>query len=343
MKIKNYDKTSFKLFLDCLIGFQNCTTTDVFLIFPIAWTFEAEELIKKCIEVLTPTVLNENVCLALNMSLSCKCEELSKIEFDFLLKKKLLYKVLDDEKLCFLLELEAMELMLEHVEMDSYILQNVLKWGEQYLKKNNKRGGLRNFFTQQLLISYLDISLFETTKAFLEFDESRLGKKFYTDKEVRKWVLEKEPDTRKCGWFLIKAGESLVEKIKIENVGYRSDCQIICNFFQNPVIFHEFPEDETKMFCFNYSLNFADSRSEVITKSILAGPKHIFKRHVFSSKINIDRKKNGVSDLEVEIKYTFYFDCRILKKSSRCFIPMDNDKHNLYFTRIVTIKLEKKK
>lgn len=340
LEIQDFDVNAFKLFLDCLIGFQKCSPIDALLIFPIAWKYEAEELIKQCIDILSPTVLNENVCLALNISLFCKCEELIEIIKTFLLDKVLINKLLNDEKLYFLLEPESMEMILRYVEMDSYVLKNVFEWGDQYLKKNNKICNLKDFFEELNFVKFFDISLFETMTSFLEFDKSELGKNFYTDKQFRDWVVDEEIDKRKSAWFNVKGGEVLVEKVKIKDVLFQENFVTRFYIHSNREVYYELPNDVKEiMIEYQYSFNFCDSQNGIKKFNRVRLLKNIKGTSYAYLEINI--KLNTILDLELEINRKFNFDCRIIKKSPKSFLSVDGDEEELYFTDLIEITHKK--
>lgn len=334
-----YDSITFKLFLNCMLGFQELLPTDALLIFPMAWNYEVKNLLKKCMVVLTPTELNENVCQALNIALFCKCQELCDIIIEFLDDKKLFFKVLDDEKYCFKLEPEPIKhlLALIYNNVDSYTLVNIFKWGENYLKSNRKNMKLKNFFDELRIEKYLNFCCFETLSAFIEFNNS-FGKEYFTEYDARLYSTLNSCKSGKSKFFHIKAGETITENYMITKVrlqlGYSNKVRV----FRNPVIFYSYPKNyESPMILLNVD---SELNSEVrINKCMNMENREndFFEKGVFFA--NIFHRYNSTVDIDVTLKFQFLFDCRILKTS---IDDTENGDENLSFVHDVdVINIEK--
>lgn len=342
VNIKEYDLVTFRLFLNCLMKFQECSITDALLIFPIAWQFETKKLVQKCIQILEPCTLNENLCLALNISIFCSCDELYNKIMDFLAKNQFFNKLLDNEELYFLLEPEAIEKCLSNIHMDSHTFNNVFKWGEHYLKKNQKPVELKPFFEEYGIAKYLTLSSFETLPLFLEFDESDLGKNFFTYEDLREYIKNNEIDQRKAAWFVLKAGKVLVERFTIKKVTCYEEFITDCTFYTNPIV--PYGAFEKNLMDRYYTFKFSDLPHYIDYERGFSFRVHPTGKGITACNIwKIDRKMNIMFDLEVEVKYTPKVDCRILKTSAKNFLPVYGEYDDLFFTDVVEVDHSEKK
>lgn len=342
--IPKYDLETFKTFLDCLMDSTKLTVEIALIAFPIAWEYKAKKCIEKCFSFLTPTNFNKDVCLALNVALSCQCKELIMELKDFLLEEKLFNKILDDEHYFLLLEPETMRFVLENIDVDSYVLRNVFKWGENYLKKNDKPIELKPFFTENEIDEHLGIQCFETTTSFFEFDHTELGQNYFTSQDFREFAEYRETDLRRCAWFKVYAGEEIVEKIKFPNVALLNGYVTVLSIYKNATVFYEFPKSEEEVMInlsFTYKLNENDDEPSHTTRQETL--RHTMKKDV-ASVIKIGTKHSRLIDIVMEITYKFDFDCRVLKVSPKSFISVKDCEEKMYYTRLVEVShIEKEK
>lgn len=323
VSIDDFDLSTFKLFLDCLLGFQDFSVEDALLIFPIAWKYETQELIDKCLEILKPTVLNENVCLSLNIALFYKCDKLFHLVLKFLYERELIFKLLDEQLYCEYLEPESMLEILKLVELDSYMLINVINWGKHYLKKRKKLLTLKEFFTQEKIIDFVNFSCFETAASFLDFSKTKIGKEFFTDTDFRMYVEEYGYDDRKIKWVKVKAGEILTEKFIIKSFGLSKKYVTKLKFHRNKLVFFDVVDLKDNVL----------ASYEIVGKLLEChqeGDNVAFRRR-FSFMSNRKlcccfksfQTLDIVSDVEVEVKINFNYDCRICLSTPKNVLPVD--------------------
>lgn len=249
IEIKDYDYSTFKLFLDCLMGFQKCSQLDALIVFPIAWKYETFNLIEKCVDILKPTSLDENVCLALNLALFCKCKELMDEIMGFLTNENQIYKLLDDKKYFCLLEPETMAILLKDLKIDSCVLKNVVYWAKKYLKKKNKNIILKEFLKDYNIIHKLELTCFETSQSLFDFMKSDVGKDFFDLEDCWNYIEQIGHDKKKCKWGQLKLDENEISKKVVEgftifNVPFLEDYTTVVRVTRNPVVFYKFPEED---------------------------------------------------------------------------------------------------
>ena len=349
IEIKDYDFATFKLFIDCVMDFQECSVIDALLLFPIARKYETKSFIKKCLDILTPKELNENVCLSLNLALCCECEELQENIVSFLANEYLIYRIFHEENFYSILEPESVCELLKHVDMDSYILQTVFEWGSDYLKKRNKSMDLKTFFIQNGIINFLKIYAFETTQALFDFNKSELGNHFYSILDVERYFeyFGKYTDLRKCSWINVKGGDTITEKFFVQNFALLSGYTIFVQTFRNPIVFYEYSKT-SKMIQNEFDIKILDEEGCQIkaykAKTYEAIEQVFTKSTRFSALISwtTDNTRNCMSKLEFEVKRTFHHDCRILKRSPKNFDAIDPNPENLYVTNLVKVELVSK-
>lgn len=340
--IQDYDSSNFKLFLKVLAGFQDCTAIDALLIFPIAWKYEAIKVINKCMNALKPTELNENLCLALNISLFCKCDELSNTITNFLTEKRLIFKLFNLENYYLLLEPESIAKLLSKIngKIDSIILKNVFKWGKNYLVQKNNDKDLRSFFEENKLDSYFKISCFETTSLFMEFYESDLGKGYFTSDEFFTYIKNFGCDSRKCKYFEVKAMETITEKFETKNVALVSGFTEKLSITRNRLVFYDYPEiKESKMLLWFITYSSKKAGLDVTKEKWESLARHgdTFKKKNFAILELNNVGNNVVTNLKVTVKFQFLFDARILKASSSSLVPIDPNDEELYFVDSISV------
>lgn len=333
--IQDCDLNTFRLFLDCLMGFQECTVIDALMIFPIAWKYEAETLIEKCIEILKPTDLNENVCLTLNLALFCQCRKLTDILLKFLVKNQdFLNKFLDQEPCRLLLEPESVKELLNiiyKVEMDSCVVINVFKWADSYLKKKgNRTMDLKSFFKKHGIIDFLELKWFETSGAISDFNNSELGKGFFSPEECWNHFESSSFKIGKSAWFEIKAGDTLTEKFLIKDLSFfQNSVTQVTIFSNNRINYH----DVGDVFEIRISADSSCPDFDVIA-DVKFG---IFCDFCYFFKVMWRTNNCTVRGIDVELMFTFNGDGRILKQTPEDNSSVVRNQKDLYFFEKVQI------
>lgn len=360
IELEDHDFATFKLFLDCMMGFQKCTVLDALTVFPIAWKYETFNFIKKCLHILQPISLDENVCLALNLASLCGCKELVEAIVKFLSDKKQIYKVLDDKKYLHLLEPESVAILLKDLKIDSYVLKNVFHWAEKYLKKNKKNVDLKDFLKGYNIIDELTLSCFETSESLFNFMESDMGEDFFDLGDCWNYIKKVGHDHKKCNWVELKVNNeeftTVTEFFEIHNVPFLEDYKTVVHVERNPVVFYDYPEvdaeynsnemsneEENERLMINWSV-----KCKVMDEELQADQDigeldidNFIERE--KSDFQFDYKQNIVTDIHLQIDYDFYHDCRILKTSmEQMLYPMKVYKDNMYFTYSIHISHLKK-
>lgn len=317
------------------MGFQECSVIDALLIFPIAWKYETKNLIKKCIEILRPTELNENVCLTLNMASFCQCKKLIEVLLEFLDDKYYQYKLLDEEKYYLLLEPESVFEFLNNFYLDSYMLKNIFKWADNYLKTHQKSVDIKTFFAEYNIVDIISLESFETIGSIYDFNKSELGKGFFTPEECWAFVEENGYEAGKSAWFKIKAGETLIEKFKIRDVTLFENSITKISIRRNQIVLYDYDLSskflEITVSCYDY--NFSIGR----ISQIFSENKESFRLFESLYDFLIKRKEKILSSrsITIEVKFTFHGDCRILKQSPNNYEPVDKNDEGLYFIKSV--------
>lgn len=324
--------------------FQECSIADALIIFPIAWKHQITKLMKKCTDVLRFTDLNKNVCVTLNMACSCGCRELfNNILIQFLFRKNFTYKLLDEEEYYSLLEPKSMKALLNLTGMDSYIIGNVFKWADSYLKKHEKSMDIKNFLEEHELVPHLKLENFETISAVVNFHNSELGKGFFTYQELWSHVENLNFKNRESSWCKIKAGEILTEKFVIEDLTLFENSVTTIFINRNPVVLYDyFPDRSAVVLTVDISCNDYRHSSWISDYTFYEySPDTEFVPH-FLYYLKILRKKYtcSVEKIIVEVKFKFHVDGRILKQSPDTFKPIEKNDGDLCFVNSVGISLK---
>lgn len=341
--IQDYDFSTFKLFLDCLMEFQECTAIDALLIFPIAWKYEIKRLIKKCVDVLKPVDLDENFCLALNMALVCQCSELIDILLGFLEKRNYFYRLLDEEKYCLLLEPESLKKLMSNVVVDSCILGNVFKWAHNYMKKNQKNfADVKTFFEAHDIAKYVKLYYFESIDSVLKFTYSDFGKSFFTPEQYWAYEVAIGFGKGKSAWFKIKAGEKIVEQLTIKNVALMTNFKTLIRIVRNKIVTYDYFDNENvKVINVDISFDLNDAENKVTRTKWWETPKNIKKQGIYFSPEISRSSTNTICNVNMKVIVTFNFDMRILKSSPKNYTPTETNDEDLYYFKEVDVLYEK--
>lgn len=218
------DHDTFKLFLDCIMGFQPYTFDNADQIFPVAWKYQIENVIDQCVEALTPSKMSERIAELLNLALFYRCEKLEYTITRFIDYCYSPYKLLEKEAYCHSLEPDSMKLILStpnKMIIDSSVLMALKKWADNYMKNNTVLESVTSFLKKHDLLQFFKLEYFETTSAISEFCLSESGKNIFPVDEILAH-LQNSND--------LSHGKSKWEKIK-------KDCiiteEIICQTMQN--------------------------------------------------------------------------------------------------------------
>lgn len=201
--VDDFDRETFQTFLDCLLGVKPYSVIDALLIYPIAHKFQVEKCLKKCVNVLKPTEMNDNVLLTLNLALFYECNVLVDDVINFLKNEVNITQLLEDNNFNQLLEPASMLKLIEHVKTDSYLWKAVYEWGENYLTKHGKTVSVAKFFDDVKILKKFGLTDFESIESIFDFHESVTKGNFLSPKklliQLKKKLVEnneKFPKTR---------------------------------------------------------------------------------------------------------------------------------------------------
>lgn len=358
--VADFDRETFQIFLDCLIGLKPYTVIDSLLIFPIAHKFQVLESLKKCTEVLKPRELNDNVLLTLNLALFYECHELIDNIINFYQKNVSIAKLLEDENFNKLLEPAAMVKLTENVQMDSYLWKAVYEWGENYLIKCNKGTNVKRFFEENKICEKFCLSDFESAQSIFEFHESVTKKKFVSRNELLRYfkdclVKDENELPKKSEWVFVKKGDTIEEKIIFKNplsfaYSATTPSGLMLEIWRNDILSYDYPkysnENDNKIVSYNFTYKYKDCQADSARYS-----KDPDQSQDYQSEENIISDKSKKITCSIEIRrpsylleissigctYKFFSDCRILKTSPNKSLNVCDDKI-LYFTHNVICK-----
>lgn len=348
VNIEDFDLATFKLYLDCLLEFQEFSAEEALLIFPVTWKYETEQLTNKCLEILKPSALNENVCLSLNIGLFYKCKKLIKSVLDFLVDKNRIYQLLDEESYRDHLEPESLLKLLKRINvLDSCVLTNIIAWGRRYLEKRNKNSTLKEFFIEKNINHYFDLVCFKTAGSFLQFSKSEIGKEFFNESDFLIYVQRFGYDARPINWVKVKKGENFVEKFIIKKVFFMRGYVAELKLKRHPVIFFDTPDEEEEILAiYNVVGKLLDSGEE----NKVGFRMRTAERRYTALRVNAQcvchslPMQDIMSDVEVEIKISFKYDCKIFKSLPNESIYVDaNREKDWFFFHSAEIIYEKNK
>lgn len=345
----DYDIESLRLFLDCLFKFKDYTPEIALIIFPIAHKYQVRECLEKCIEVLSPTKLNENICLALNLAVFYDCNILYDRIIHFLTKNNDnddgVHDVLLNEEYINLLEPAAMLKLLEFVKIDENVVNVLCDWGENYLLKNGRVMSLKVFFSEYQILDKISLKCFSTADSIFKFNEAERTKDFFTDKEVLDYFRTRFLPAIDDEWVYVKKGEILTE-----NFVFNPPIPMVKGFVHDLDIFrNDLVVDQLDSFVKNfisYSVTLGHKLPDKCCKNLHYGSTENNNLKCFQEFLSEDRSKKyiripidpynninldkfGIS--EVKIVYTFNVKCRILKSLNN-LTPKISNENNKFFT-----------
>lgn len=349
--ITDFDATTFKLFLDCLMGFKPYTNLDSLLIFPIAHKFGTEESLKKCAEVLSPKVMNRNVCHTLNLALCYENQNLVENIINFIKENFNIVALLESEEYCPVLEPVAVAKLLDYVEMDFYLVKVIIKWGENYLRKSNRSVNIGTFLREHRIFIKMSAISFESEKSILDFCEFNETNNFFTSEQMLSILKShiSNNDTRKfpsdSSWVTIKKGDVLKENfakpLYFIDIGNGRPLNI--QIWRNEVVFMDtITESENPVACqINFSY-FSSRKGNPLTS-------HKSCNYSFDESNIIKKGKKSIYEIKLplslaffclnafEVTYTFNINCRILKTSLDTGVLEESK--SLYHTYDITSNL----
>lgn len=346
IKIKDFDSQSFKLFLDCLIGIKKCSQTDLAVILPIAFKYQIDEFIQKWLKLFKPSKLELNayLCDLLNSAFQFKCDSLVDSILEFLRKDCRIYKLLETQNLCLLLEPDSMRILLNFVQMDSYMYKILFSWAKHYLKINNiKDMWFKGFFAKHKMFHFISLENFETPQSIFAFNEDPLTKKFFTNKEILDYLSKTVYSKKKSQWVKMGKGESFEEVLTTGTLYLAKNCSLQFDIHRNNVVFYEWPVDDITSpidYVVSWRLLDVKNNNSAILRFKIFHENDLIKS-LKMAYLALCVQESGEEFIlnEIKINYTFNVDCRILKTSADFqmlfSVPEKND-DVLFFTNSIS-------
>lgn len=326
----DFDSTSFRLFLDCLMGFKPYTDLDSLLIFPIAHKYKTEESLKRCIQALKPKVMNETVCHTLNLALYYNCQELVDAVICFLNEKFDIFSLLENEELYSVLEPITLAKLIENIKLNSSLVISIFKWAGKYIKNKKKSASVVSFLKEHNIFEKGQKVNFESFEAIFDFLETEEIKDLFAVRKFYSLIKNKIaiddprrfPDSSK--WVTVKKGEQLIEHFKFKDY-VRSylfnDAEVTLQVWRNEMIFMG-KDDASYVSCKMYTLNNSFPLWMVRTFPICYEKDG---KYIYVIKI-------PTPCIPEKILYTFNVDCRILKTSFDRNLLSEDKTDQYYFT-----------
>lgn len=355
VNVEDFDCETFQTFLDCLIGLKPYTVIDALLIYPVAHKYHISECLTKCVDVLKPTVLNENVMLAFNLAMFYECDELIDSVVNFLKNDFSIIQLLENEDFNQLLTPLAMSKLIDSVAMDSYLWKKVFKWGETYLNKHGKDMGVRRLFEENKILEKFSLLDFESGQSIFDFHNSVTKKKFLDPEEIlvffgNNTLKERGKLPENSEWFLIKEGDEIEETITFIqplSFGYYDSPEkgFDLEIWRNDIIIYVLPKcasnvkGKTLQCLVKYEYKDRPPR-EIGFRN----PLDLSNLYEGVEKDVDDRSKNQACSIHINepeniliirsiiCTYKFFCDCRVLKTTMNPNLGATDSK-NLYFTK----------
>lgn len=227
--------------------------------------------------------------------------------------------MLEKEFLQFL-EAESIRMLLCLIDVDSYILKNVLDWGLNYLQTHRKSTTLKSFLTETGINKFLTGNCFETMKSFLDFCEMEPGKSFFSETDICQVVKTLHCCPRRSCWVKMKENDVLTEEFIVKDVAFLENYITELKIYRCKTVFLNLPEIEGfKSAISSYTLVFDGSNNKKDIKEFFCASKAVVKNPFSLIKIE---GMNLISDVIITARTEFKSDCRILKKSAIDIIPL---------------------
>lgn len=342
--IDDFDSKTFKIFLDCLLGLEDYSTTNAVLIYPIAHKFKVDNSLKNCLEKLKwgcySSKIDENTSCILNLAISYNCKDLTDTFTRAALKDDwYIMNLLENERSYFLLEPESMLMVVKKINvMNSFFVEKIFKWGENYLMKRNKSlDSIRSFFSEHRILPYIIVNAFESVESIFQFHNKISKGKLFRSEEILHYlenvVLRSSKLPKKSLWVIKKKGEILTEKINLQlltnsetsagaekRLKFGTNDIIGCNLFD----IHKNGLANCEYYCL---FKMGACKNEFRSK----GSQFIIQNRSQKGAALVAIKDSQVIITSLEVKYTFNVDCRILKTSLENIRGVVDDS-KLYFT-----------
>lgn len=298
--IKDFGYDEFKLFLDCVMGFERLTKKNAIIILPIAAKYLATNCLKKCAAALKPLKMDEEVCLLLNLALYHNCREVQNVVKDFILNNGFTYTLIENESLCNSLTIESLKEVLKWIEkIDSYTLNTILCWCNHYIEDSNSTDCVKDLLNELGIAEQIKPDIFESGLALQEFCKSEVGKDFFTVDEILEYFNYKiYSQLENHKWVKLLKGQEYREKCYSVKVN-KTDLYI--QFGE--VLAYEFKNIDKLIEC---TITNETSTKRSTRRGYLNKEKNIFY-------FNIEKwiVRDG-SPLDLTVAWTFNCDCRIL-------------------------------
>lgn len=323
IEFTDFNSMEFKLFLDCLMGFDKLDMEKAIVVFRIAWKYQIEELIENCIKFLEPIEIDENLCEILNFACFYGCKKLLDSTINFIKLNHRYRILLEKEEFSFWLWPDAIRQLLEFVDMDSYLAMAILRWAECYMNENDIKSTLREFLKNHNIMEKVTPFCFESMIPFIRFLVSPYGKNFFTVNEIQSFKT-KFKDSQ---WLVKKRNETITENFSLVKDFATIDGVSKLVVERNNVVICNEPVKEHLYYC-TLTVSADDSKT-TFDQNIYFGENvsHDFQLKKFA--IEIIEVKKWVKILKLKVKWTFECDCRILVKSK-----LISKSENLYFSDV---------
>lgn len=338
IEVSDIDSDTFRLFLNCVMGFTQYDFENAVSIFPVVWKLQIEKSIQDCINVLDPReMMDENVSYCLNMATSFKCEALVKKIVDYIYYTYNPYRFLENDAYCLWLEPDSLVEIIKKMEyLDTLTMDIVLNWGNNYVKKNQKFDSVKLLFEAFHIDLYLkrSVEIFGVPQT-VPWARGFLKDIFDYNSMIEMLSVTKSYEFNYSNWKRITKQDSLTEEMVIKSPNCKASVRLSYRISTNYVVYYELPNNtkmEGDVFTTVVSVD-----GEAIKKSAAVYIKDNKKINRYIEKYyttSFSIQGNHVNDaFTLKIKYRFLRDCRILLTNR----PGDEDKKKLYFTKDVNL------
>lgn len=312
IKIDDIDSSTFKLFLDCILNFQEYTFDNAIKIFPVAWKYKIENCINSCVEALAPSSVNENLCDTLNLAKYYNCQKLLDRIKKFLSDSYDSYKLLEYEEYSNLLTAESMVELIKCIDLDSLLWSSFLKWADFYILTNDRPGGVESLLEELGIMKLISWNVFESHTGLARFLRSNIGLHFYEDDLVKILREKKRTMPKYSKWIKVEEGQSFTETFVVRR-RLLSPRKLMFSMNRNKVLFYNQPKVEVenpRMMSCEIDINPGNEThsNDFFIESFKLKMDPSERTHTL-----VVNDKNEV--LRVTVKWTFYYNCRILLTS----------------------------
>lgn len=324
IEILDIESSAFKLFLDCVMGFEPYTHDNCLIIFPVVWKYQIENLIEKCKQFLLPTDIqnvNEKTCEALNMAVKYDYVNLYSGIIHFIFKDYGLFKFLENKEYCLTIEPDSMFKILKKMPMylDSFSVNVLMEWGKNYLEEHDEFENIYELFEKYKLTQFINYRCFETTSGFIDFSLSEFGKYFFKTDEIFSILrFSTNLEYLKSKWIAVNKNEVVIEDITLEKfIAHQSTTRsYFYSIGTNLAVFydayHNQSDQKLRVVSVEITTGGNTGRLNGLYKSSSFWPSFSKKFHVSNAFAITHDNHFSTTTFTVKIKYIFNYDCRIL-------------------------------